>query len=185
MSWVEFYLRPLKMTVLNGITEVLLISHPLQWAEEWVGALSIQPARALSVVPCSEMRWLPEAMRLCVSSFMFGRRSGEFFNPTNRFFLFIGWIDLSLPSLSQSKARGGEIPKSGPHLEEGSVSVVVAMGGIGLTTTPSTKDCLENVQNQSHLPVLVSGYLATVTFCYAPNCIPDVMVGSLNNLSHS
>lgn len=73
--------------------------------------------------------------------------------PTNLFFIFIGSVDLSLPSLNQSKARGGEIPMSGPHLEEGSVSIVAAIGGIDLTTTPTARDSLENVKNQSHPPV--------------------------------
>lgn len=73
--------------------------------------------------------------------------------PTNLFFLFIGSVDLSLPSLNQSKARRGEIPMSGPHLEEGSVSIVVAIGGIDLTTTPTARDSLENVKNLSRLPM--------------------------------
>lgn len=154
------------MTVLNCITEGFLIppTHtPVMYlacakhAEAWVGALSNKPAKVLSVVPCSEMRWLPVAMSLCVSSFIFRRRSGEFFNPkaSNKpfFFLFIGSVDLSLPSLNQSEARGGDIPRSDPHLEEGSVFTVVAMGGIDLTTSPTARDSLEKVKTQSRLPV--------------------------------
>lgn len=72
--------------------------------------------------------------------------------PTNLFFLFIGSVDLSLPSLNQSKARGGEIPMSG-HIWKRGQSIVVAIGGIDLTTTPTARDSLENVKNQSRLPM--------------------------------